>query len=571
MAKPTAAADGPKSRCSSFGALKAVAIDRDILVIDSKIQNIQEAELAAAARHPFNNHTGTVFSTSFSPDASFLATSGKDGVISIVEIESGAVRAALKGHSNVVFTIQFSPDGRTLASGSRDGFVLLWDLNKMTRKAALKGHTSDVLSVAFSPNCELFASGSFDQTILLWNMKKGTCLRTLKLHTSAVNCVIFSPTSDILASASDDGTVCLFECAAAANGTLPEAVDQLPPSSPAASHLNPKAGGPTPEPKIPQFFQQPGVRATLRGHTAEVNSFTFFPNGSIGASCSDDKKIILWDMTTYHATRVLQQSQVPVLSLAFSPDQYLLASANKDGSIGLYDLVHDYKYHKLVAAGHKDKAWGLSWSLDSSMLASSSGDPEAQVIIWDICRGHRKQILQGGHSTVITGAKFLDLPDAPFRLILETTSAGPPGGPNQVCTWDAESGQQTSVQQVLEAERRKRDEMLRKSREDQIRRGVEVDELRATIPTLISRIEALETVAAERAAQLEEERKLRAMEQERHEAMLRHVYEHLGIYAQWLPKVEIPVVVAAAAAAEGDKKLEGGAGAAHAAPSGKKQ
>ena len=152
------------------------------------------------------------------------------------------------------------------------------------------------------------------------------------------------------------------------------------------------------------------------------------------------------------------------------------------------------------------------------MLASCSGDHN--VIIWDVVRGHRKELLTGAHSSLIASARFLDLPDAPFRIILKSTD-----DTGVACIWDAETGKRTTVEKVLEQERRARDEMLRKSREDQIRRGLEVDDLKNQIPTLLSRIEALEEGQKQQNEQLELERKLRRAERERHEQILKMMIE----------------------------------------------
>ena len=41
---------------------------------------------------------------------------------------SGQEKATLRGHTDGVYSVSFSPDGTTLASGSADSTILLWDM-----------------------------------------------------------------------------------------------------------------------------------------------------------------------------------------------------------------------------------------------------------------------------------------------------------------------------------------------------------------------------------------------------------------------------------------------------------
>jgi RNA polymerase sigma factor (sigma-70 family) len=64
----------------------------------------------------------------FSPDNRLIASSStQNGVINLLEVASGKVRARFWGHMDWVHTLSFSSEGRRLVSGSSDTTSLVWD------------------------------------------------------------------------------------------------------------------------------------------------------------------------------------------------------------------------------------------------------------------------------------------------------------------------------------------------------------------------------------------------------------------------------------------------------------
>ncbi len=68
----------------------------------------------------------------------------------------------------------------------------------------------------------------------------------------------------------------------------------------------------------------------FRGHRDVLYDAELSPNGELIATCSYDKKIVLWNAKTAEQVRVLEGHTGPVYDIAFSPDGKNLVSASAD-------------------------------------------------------------------------------------------------------------------------------------------------------------------------------------------------------------------------------------------------
>ena len=139
-----------------------------------------------------------------------------------------------------------------------------------------------------------------------------------------------------------------------------------------------------------QTYQE---RAVLTGHTDDVLSVAFSPDGQTLASGSRDDTVRLWDV----ATGTLQQTLTytgSVSSVAFSPDGQTLASGvdGWTGTIYLWDVATGVLQYTLLA--HKGGLSSVAFSPDGRTLASVGGW-DALVSLWDVATGTFQQTLAG--------------------------------------------------------------------------------------------------------------------------------------------------------------------------------
>ena len=89
--------------------------------------------------------------------------------------------------------------------------------------------------------------------------------------------------------------------------------------------------------------------------------------------------IRIWDTTTAELGRELRGHTDQVLTMAFHPDGHRIASGGRDQYIRIWDPVTGDGMARLQ--GHTDYVFSLAFSPDGSMLISGSGD--TTVRIWD--------------------------------------------------------------------------------------------------------------------------------------------------------------------------------------------
>jgi WD40 repeat protein len=116
----------------------------------------------------------------FTPQSDVLAIGGKDGRVSLWNLQSGAMIFDSKKHSAIVNAIAFSADGKLMATGSDDRSAIIWDVGSGKARRTLKGHDFTVTSLAFSPNDDLLAAGSGNASVVLWDVITGKLNRVMK-------------------------------------------------------------------------------------------------------------------------------------------------------------------------------------------------------------------------------------------------------------------------------------------------------------------------------------------------------------------------------------------------------
>jgi WD40 repeat protein len=80
----------------------------------------------------------------------------------------------------------------------------------------------------------------------------------------------------------------------------------------------------------------PRPRAILHGHVGAITAIAFHPDGTILASAGKDRTIKLWDVVTGEVRLTLEGHEADILAIAFTADGNTLVSGDVGGKVKLW-------------------------------------------------------------------------------------------------------------------------------------------------------------------------------------------------------------------------------------------
>ena len=328
----------------------------------------------------------------FLPDGQTLAVAMHNGRFSLWDLSTfrEAIRYEGHGHFTVagtygwgIYGVAVSPDGSAVASTDRRGLVKFWPTFRgrrdpasaaasLAKVAAATGPVTPVPAAAsapselvysvaaqqsgalfatFSADGKLLAVGGEDGTITLLEAEKGRVLKTVPAHEGAVLTGAFSPDGRLFATGGSDSGV---------------------------KRWNVDSG------------QEVG---SISGPFALLRTVAFTGDGETFVSGNDAGLFRRWEA---EAGRELSKASLsPMASMALSPDGKRAATANWDGTVGVWNLQNFRQV--AVLRGHVHGVLSAAFSPDGRLLVSTAAtfDPKQNVKLWDAGSWTQRAALEG--------------------------------------------------------------------------------------------------------------------------------------------------------------------------------
>ncbi|MEG4491333.1 AAA-like domain-containing protein [Microcoleus sp. D3_18_C4] len=298
-------------------------------------------------------------------------------------------RRRLQTQASTLAFVSFSPDSQTIVTATDDNYIKLWQTNG-TLQATLTGHTDKIRRVIFNASGQIIVSASDDKTVKIWQ-RDGKLINDLKGHSGLITSVSLSPDGKIIASASTDGTVKVWKINGEKLSSLKVERGGITSASFSPDGQIIAASGTDGTVKlwslrkiVEKLQKQQSIEAstdikllrTLQIGSDKIMSVTFSPDGAMLATASAGGTARIWSKDGTPLSILKHTSGVT--NISFSPDSQMLLSASTDKMVRLWNI--DGTLLKTLK-GNKDAVWSASFSPDGKAIASASAD--GTVMLWN--------------------------------------------------------------------------------------------------------------------------------------------------------------------------------------------
>lgn len=137
------------------------------------------------------------------------------------------------------------------------------------------------------------------------------------------------------------------------------------------------------------------------GHTHNVTSVAFSPDGKYALSGSIDKTMKLWDVVTGREIRTFSGSTARVTSIAITQDGRYTVSGDEDitNNIKLWDITSGKQIRTF--SGHEGGTGAIAFSPDGKHILSTGGVVSDKTLkLWDVASGMEIRTFGGSTSPV---------------------------------------------------------------------------------------------------------------------------------------------------------------------------
>jgi len=241
----------------------------------------------------------------WSRDSEQIYTASADKTAAVFDVENGERVRKLRDHSSYVNAISCSRRGDPLlVTGSDDCRAMIWDVRAKGAQVVFETDYQ-ITAVAFSDDHSQVFTGSIDNEIKCWDVRTSKVVYSLEGHQDTITGIRLSPNGNSLASNSMDNTLRLWDVRPYVTGKRQgNSYDsckhdfQMQLLKVAWNADGTRISGGSADSFV--YITDTASRRVLYklpGHAGSVNEVDFHPKEPIIASCSNDKKIFLGEIS----------------------------------------------------------------------------------------------------------------------------------------------------------------------------------------------------------------------------------------------------------------------------------
>ena len=269
-------------------------------------------------------------------------------------------------------SISFSPDGKLLACGenvteypSKPTSIHIWNVESNTKikTLTLDVNSSRIRAVTFSPDGKCVLGCTFGSAYIL-DVTSGNVKQKLILERDGtIKCATYSPDGNYVVSGSTHGK----------------------------GHIWDVKSGTT-------------IRTLEVGYRTDLHSVAYSPDGKYVVSGYGeyvstgheyrDNTVRIWDVESGIAIKTLNGHTKEVSSVAYSPDGKYVVSGSSDGAVRIWDIVSGKEKHKLDG---KSGVNTVAYSPDGKYVVAGSGN---KINIWNTKTGKVQQMMKESTSSI---------------------------------------------------------------------------------------------------------------------------------------------------------------------------
>jgi WD40 repeat protein len=339
---------------------------------------------------------GRIVAVALSPRGDLVAAADSQGIAQVWRVANGEPVAVLIGHETALTDIAFSRNGRQVVTASEDRTVQVWNAATGLNVSVLRGHTQRVTFASFSglSGGSTVISASRDRTARAWD-HRGTSLRLLASVGAPVVHVKYAKNGRVRATARD-GLVHVLD------STTGNELGKFRAKPRSKTVIGPRGSTATIRRHL-VILRSHGRTMKLNGHSDDVTSVAFSPDEKLMATASLDADVRIWNVKSGTLRRILSGHRGPVQDAEFSPDGRWVVTAGS-AHAGLW-FVRTWERLTFLR-GNTEPITSVGFDPTSRMVVTGSVDGSVRTYRCNLCGGLEQLLALATRRLAATGRTF---------------------------------------------------------------------------------------------------------------------------------------------------------------------